>query len=205
MLEACNLECVRGHRQLFRNVSFSMRPGDGLLLRGPNGSGKTSLLRMLSGLLPPTSGSVRWHGAPIETLRDAYPASLTYLGHRAAMKDELTALENLRVSSALSGFAINRKEAHDLLERVGLGGRENLHARYLSAGQRRKLALAWLVACRRSLWLLDEVLTSLDEAASGSVASFIDAHLSGGGIAVIATHQELKLSAHVSQRIELAA
>ena len=205
MLEACDLECVRGHRQLFRNVSFSMRPGDALLLRGPNGSGKTSLLRMLCGLLPPTSGSVRWHGVPIETLRDAYPASLTYLAHRGAVKDELTTLENLRVSSALSGFAISRKEAHAVLERVGLGGRATLHARYLSAGQRRKLALACLVACRRSLWLLDEVLTSLDEAAAGLVASFIDEHLSGGGMAVIATHQEVTLAGRVSQRIELAA
>jgi heme exporter protein A len=205
MLEACRLECVRGHRRLFRNLSFSMRPGDCFELRGPNGSGKTSLLRMLCGLLPPTSGAILWHGEPITRLREAYLSSVTYVGHRCAVKDELTTLENLRVSSALSGVELSRAEARDVLGRMSLGEQENLQARHLSEGQRRRLALTRLVVCRSSLWLLDEVLTSLDEAAACSVTSLVDGHISRGGMAVIATHQELKLGARMSRRIELAA
>src|SRR5438552_799473 len=103
MLEARRVECVRGQRRLFRHLSFSVRPGDCFELRGPNGSGKTSLLRMLCGLLPPTSGAIFWHGEPIGVRRESYLSSVSYLGHCSAVKDDLTALENLRMSSALSG------------------------------------------------------------------------------------------------------
>lgn len=205
MLEARSLECVRGRRRLFGNLSFSIRPGDCLELRGPNGSGKTSLLRMLCALLPPTSGSILWQGEPITALRETYFAAVTYVGHRRAVKDELTTIENLRVSSALSGLELSREEARHVLGRMGLDGQENLHARHLSEGQRRRLALARLVACRSALWLLDEVVTSLDEAAASSITSLIDGHLSRGGMAVIATHQDLNLAARSSRRIELAA
>jgi heme exporter protein A len=205
MLEACDLECVRGHRRLFSHLRFSVRPGDCVEVSGPNGSGKTSLLRMLCGLLPPTSGMIRWRGDPISALRETYHSSVTYIGHRPAVKDDLTTMENLRVTSALSGFEISRDDAHDVLQRLGLDEQEHLHARHLSEGQRRRLALARLVACRRSLWLLDEVLTSLDEKATNSITSLIDAHVSRGGMAVIATHHELSVRAHTSRRIELAA
>jgi heme exporter protein A len=205
MLEARSLECVRGQRRLFTDLSFSLQPGDGLELRGGNGSGKTSLLRMLCGLLPPTTGAVFWRGEPITGCRDAYLAAVTYVGHRAAVKDELTTLENLCVSSALSGFELTREEGRSVLRRMWLGGQENLQARHLSEGQHRRLALARLVTCRSALWLLDEVVSSLDEAAASSIAALIDRHLSRGGMAVIATHQDLRLGARLSRRIELAA
>jgi heme exporter protein A len=197
MLETYSLECVRGSRRLFKDLSFSVRPGDCFQLAGPNGSGKTSL--------PPTSGEILWDGANIRALGEEYFSSVTYLGHRNAVKDELTALENLRVSCALSGSELSREQALDVLERMGLGGREHLQARLLSEGQRRRLALARLVAYRTSLWLLDEVLTSLDEDAAESINSLIDGHLAGGGMAIVATHQEIKLCSGMFQRIELAS
>ncbi len=182
-----------------------MRPGDCFELRGANGSGKTSLLRMLCGLLPPENGEVLWHGEPIKMQRQVYLSSVTYIGHRCAVKDELTTLENLVVSSAIGGFELAPIEAQGALESLQLGDQTHIHARHLSEGQRRRLALARLVNCRRALWLLDEVLTSLDAPAARSIAALIDGHLSRGGMAIIATHQELKLSSRLSHRIDLAA
>jgi heme exporter protein A len=205
MLDARGLECVRGRRQVFQDVSFSLGAGECFELRGPNGSGKTSLLRMLCGLLSPTSGSILWRGEPISSLRETYHRFVTYVGHRPAVKDELTALENLRVSSALSGFVLSRDKAREVLERMSLADLENVHVRYLSEGQRRRLALARLLAGHTPLWLLDEVLTSLDEVATRSVMTLIDQHLEGGGAAVIATHHELELRIVRPRRIELAA
>ncbi len=205
MLEARRLECVRGQRRLFSNLSFVLRPGEGLELRGPNGSGKTSLLRMLSGMVPPADGAILWHGHSIRTVREAFLSSVAYVGHRCAVKDELTAMENLQVSSALSGCELSRDEAQRALDRLALAPQTHLCARQLSEGQRRRLALARLVACRRTLWLLDEILTSLDEAATRSVTALVDEHLSNGGLAVIATHQPLALAARMARRIELAA
>jgi heme exporter protein A len=205
MLEARRLECTRGRRQLFKDLSFVLRPGEAFELRGPNGSGKTSLLRMLCGLLPPTSGAILWHGQSIGGCRREYLASLTYVGHRAAVKDEMTTIENLRVATALSGCELSREEARDVLRRIGLGDQESLEARYLSEGQHHKLALARLVTCRTALWLLDEATSSLDATASTTVASLIDAHLSRGGMAIVATHRDLPVGARLCRRIELAA
>jgi heme exporter protein A len=160
---------------------------------------------MLCGLLPPTNGEILWQGADISALGEEYFSSVTYLGHRHAVKDELTAVENLRVSCGLSGSELRREQALDILQRMGLGGRENLQTRLLSEGQRRRLALARLLVCDRALWLLDEVLTALDAAAVEFVVSLIENQLAGGGMAVIATHQELRLCRHMFQRIELAA
>jgi heme exporter protein A len=205
MLEARGLSCVRGRRRLFSDLSFSLQPGECCELRGANGSGKSSLLRILCGLLPPTSGDVLWGGEPIVTCRASYLSSLTYLGHRAAVKDEMTTLENLRLSSAMSGFALTREEASEALRRVGLDGHEQLQARHLSEGQHRRLALARLVTGHTALWLLDEVASALDEAAARSVVSLIDGHVSAGGMAIIATHHDLPLRARRPRRIELAA
>jgi len=205
MLEACRLECVRGHRRLFSDLSFSMRPGDCFELRGPNGSGKTSLLRMLCGLVPPASGAILWHGESIRARREAYLSSVTYVGHRPAVKDELTTLENLRMSSALSGWALSRDEAREVLGRMSLVDQADLYARHLSEGQRRRLALARLMTSRSELWLLDEILTSLDGAAAHAITASIDEHVSRGGMALVSTHQDMTLAARTSQRIELAA
>jgi heme exporter protein A len=204
MLEAINLGCVRGDRRLFEGVNFSLTPGTYLQLQGPNGSGKTSLLRIICGLLTQAEGEVRWQGANIRSLGEDYFTALTYLGHRNGVKDELSALENLRVSNALNGIEINNNKAREVLRNMGIGGRESLPARLLSEGQRRRVALARLAVCNTSVWLLDEVLTSLDRVAIGLVRSLIEEHLRAGGIAIVATHQELGLSGVSLQRLELA-
>jgi heme exporter protein A len=205
MLEARGLECVRGHRRLFGDLSFSVRPGDCVEVRGANGSGKTSLLRMLCGLLPPASGMILWQGEPIDRRREAFHSTLRYVGHRRGVKDELTAMENLCVSSALHGFELGRHEAQVILARVGLGDQGHVYARHLSEGQRRRLALSRLLTGRSSLWLLDEALTALDATSVATITAIIDEHVAGGGMAVIATHQAFRLKAQTSRRIELAA
>jgi heme exporter protein A len=205
MLEASHLECVRGNRTIFRDVSFAVRAGDCFRLTGPNGSGKTSLLRMLCGLLPPVHGSIRWHGVEIQTLGEEYFSSIAYVGHRPGIKDELSALENLRVSSGMKGIELSRNAAASALERIGLGSRMHLPARFLSEGERRRAAIARLAVGHSALWLLDEILTSLDHVAVEAILLLIEDHLSAGGMAIVATHQELKLASGRSQRIELAA
>jgi heme exporter protein A len=173
-------------------------------LTGPNGSGKTSLLRILCGLLAPAEGQILWNGANIRSLGEEYFTSVTYLGHRHGIKDELSAAENLRISNALNGIEITEEHAHDILSRMGLGGRQTLPARLLSEGQRRRVALARLVVCNTKLWLLDEVLTSLDAKAIALVRSLIEEHLQGGGMAIVATHQDMQLTGVNTQRLELA-
>jgi heme exporter protein A len=204
MLEVKNLGCVRGTRRLFRDLNFSAVPGELIELRGPNGSGKTSLLRILCGLATPAAGEVRWQGTNIRSLGEEYAASVAYLAHQNAVKDELTAIENLRISSGVAGNSLSKSEARQLLERIGLSRQQNLPARALSAGQRRRLALARLLTSRATLWILDEVLTSLDDAAVTLSREFIGAHLKNEGIAIIATHQDLNLVAEKVQRIQLS-
>ena len=180
-----------------------MSPGTFVQLTGPNGSGKTSLLRILCGLAAPAEGEVKWNGADIRSLGEEYVASVTYLGHRHGVKDELSAIENLRISNAVNGVDVSQERARAALKDMGLGGRESLPARFLSEGQRRRAGLARLLVCNTTLWLLDEVLTSLDKGAVALVRSLIENHLNDGGIAIVATHQELELSTGRFQRLEL--
>jgi heme exporter protein A len=203
ILEVSKLGCVRGDRRLFSGLDLSVSPGTFVQLTGANGSGKTSLLRILCGLLAPAEGEVKWQGANIRALGEEYFASVTYLGHRHGVKDELSGIENLRISNALNGVEIAAERARTVLKEMGLGGRESLPARLLSEGQRRRVGLARLLVCNTKLWLLDEVMTSLDKGAIALVRSLIENHLSGGGIAIVATHQELELSAGRTKRLEL--
>ena len=196
---------MRGERQLFTGISFQLHPGSFIQLTGPNGSGKTSLLRIVCGLMQPDSGEVRWDGAHIRTLGEDYSRNLTYLGHRNAIKEELSSLENLRIASGLAGLALSQEKAEESLAKVGLRGRENLPARFLSEGQRRRSAIARLISCYTPLWILDEVLASLDQAATSLIETLIGEHLNKGGMAIVATHQELHITAGSFQRLELAS
>ncbi len=204
MLEVNKLGCVRGDRRLFSGLDLSMPAGTYLQVTGPNGSGKTSLLRILCGLLAPAEGEIKWQGENIRSLAEDYFTSVTYLGHRHGVKDELSSIENLRISNALNGTTVSKERARDVLARMGLNGREFLPARLLSEGQRRRVALARLLTCGTKLWLLDEVMTSLDKGAVALIRSLIEEHLAGGGIAIVATHQDLAVAAGSSQRLELA-
>lgn len=202
MLEARELECVRGERRLFAGLSFSLDAGELLQVRGPNGSGKTSLLRMLCGLVPPAGGEIRWRGSPLKEIAEDFYREVAYLGHLPALKDELTAEENLRIASGLEGIDIDRRETWAALKRMGLAGRELLPAKVLSAGQRRRVALAKLLVCGTALWVLDEPLTALDKSAMALVESLLSEHLAKGGVAVITTHHDLDLP---SRHLELGA
>jgi heme exporter protein A len=204
MLEAINLTCVRGTRRLFKDLSFTAEPGELVELRGPNGSGKTSLLRILCGLATPAAGEVRWQGENIRALGEEYFGSVTYLAHQNAVKDELSAMENLRIASAVAGRTLEKSEASEVLKRVGLNQQQNLPARALSAGQRRRLAMTRLLTAKATLWILDEVLTSLDDSAINLSREFISEHLKNGGMAIVATHQDLNLTAPRVQRLQLS-
>ena len=181
-----------------------MAQGEWLQVTGANGSGKTSLLRILCGLLSPAEGQVKWEGANIHSLSEEYSTQLSYFGHRPAIKEELTATENLYIAAGLNGIDVDKDIALQALQKLGLAGRESVPARMLSEGQKRRVSLARLLVCKTKLWLLDEILTSLDKAAVSLVRSLIEEHLSGGGLAVVATHQDLELTNCRTQRLELA-
>ena len=204
MIEAVNLSCVRGDRRLFKGLNFVTKPGELLEVRGPNGSGKTSLLRIVCGLAAPADGEVRCQGKNIRSLGEEYFGAIAYVAHQNGVKDELSAFENLRIAAQVAGDNLSKNEAKAILERIGLGKQSNLPARLLSAGQRRRVALARLLASGATLWILDEVLASLDDAAIALTRQLIDEHLKEGGMAIVATHQELGVSAGLVQRIELA-
>ena len=201
MLEADNLECVRGERRLFSGVGFRLEAGELLYLQGKNGAGKTSLLRMLIGLLPPEAGQIRWHGKPIGS--DEFRADLCYLGHLNAIKEELTPLENLLAAARLTDTPLAEDDALDALEQVGLAGREDLACKYLSQGQKRRVALARLVTEKRPLWILDEPFVALDVAAVDWLAGIISGHLQRGGLAVMTTHQMVTIPAGQVRELRL--
>ena len=197
MLAAQNLQCVRGGRQLFENLSFAVPGGTLLRITGANGAGKTSLLRILCGLLLPSGGEVLWRDAPIRQQREDYWRDLRYIGHLAGVKDEFTAEENLVFAAALSGIDITADAADAALEQLGLGKFAHLPVRMLSQGQRRRVALARLALpdSKAALWVLDEPLAALDTDAMDCVLSLIDARLAAGAVVVMTSHQPFSVAA----------
>ncbi|MCB1785074.1 MAG: cytochrome c biogenesis heme-transporting ATPase CcmA [Chromatiaceae bacterium] len=192
-LEIDQLSCVRGDRVLFTDLSFTINGGELLHLKGRNGSGKTTLLRALAGLLLPESGTVRWRGENIRTLREEYSRHLLYLGHLNGIKGDLTAVENLRIAAVLDGFSLSEQRAWEILGEIGLRGHEDLPSKHLSQGQKRRVALARLLANEARVWILDEPFTALDVAAVQLLQDVIRGHVEGGGIAVVTTHQEVAM------------
>ena len=205
ILAFTDLGCSKGGRQLFKGVHCTVPAGRWLHVAGANGIGKTSLLRMLCGLLPPAAGEIRWRGRPIGKLGEDYRRELCFLGHHNAIKEELTPLENLLAAAHLADEDLDEGAALDALELVGLAGREELACRYLSQGQKRRVALARLVNERRALWILDEPYVALDTAAVALVASLIGAHLQRGGLVVLTTHQAVPVAAGAVRELVLEA
>ena len=203
MLSVSDLECQRGDRRLFSGVGFRLGDGELMYLQGRNGTGKTSLLRLLCGLLPPAGGEIFWRGQPIKRLGEDYRRELCFLGHHNAIKEELTPLENLSTSAALAATPLDTEQALDALAQLGLAGREDLPCRYLSQGQKRRVALSRLVFDRRPLWLLDEPFVALDTAAVELVAGLIGAHLQRGGLAVLTTHQPVEIVGGITRQLVL--
>ena len=187
---ARGLACVRGGRLVFEGVDFALAPGDGLLLHGPNGSGKTSLLRMIAGFLELAEGELTWNGAPFDDRDDETDdtmARIAYVGHLDAVKRALSVRENLAFWAGLYGGG-GGADIGAALNRLGIGHLASVPARFLSAGQRRRLGLARLLAAPASLWLLDEPTVTLDEASVTAVETLIAEHRAGGGMVMVATH-----------------
>lgn len=187
MLDVRELHLWRGERHLLRGVSFALNAGELLQVVGPNGVGKTSLLRCAAGLLPPESGEIRWRGAPVAAHRDTYQQQFAYLAHVNALKADLTALENLHF-----GVRLRRQVAtsvlRDTLERMQIGHCADLPVRSLSAGQKRRVALARIFLTQAPLWILDEPVTNLDAAGIELFERSMSGHLAGGGMILTAAH-----------------
>ncbi len=198
-LELRDLACVRGRRRLFRGLNATLSPGQLLRVTGANGAGKTSLLRMMCGLLAPAQGQVLWQGQALPQARAAFHPQLVYLGHAAALKDELTPLENLRVATRLGGLAPDEAAARQALADAGLRGREHVPTRTLSQGQRRRAALARLPLGTARLWVLDEPFNALDSVAAAWLLGLIEAQLKRGGLVVLTSHQPVALGEHLPQ------
>lgn len=199
-LQVIALGCERGGRPLFATQSFSLEAGQAMHIEGDNGSGKTSLLRMVCGLSQPASGEVRWGGQAIAQVRSAFFHDLLYLGHSLGLKDELSAVENLQTTSVLAGQPISREQAFQALKSQGLGSRAHLPLRVLSQGQKRRVALARLQVSKAKLWVLDEPFVALDGAAVQALQQVLQAHLQQEGILLFTSHQGVNLGTPVLQR-----
>jgi heme exporter protein A len=194
MLSTFELSCSRGERRLFQDLAFALGSGEWLQVMGENGSGKTTLLRTLVGLSPPDAGRTTWRGVDIRDDPQGYRAATVYFGHAAALKDELTPLENLRLALAIDGIAVNREALVDALGQVGLQDHEDLPARHLSAGEKRRVLLARLLLRPAELWVLDEPFASLDASAVQLLGRLLQDHLAAGRVAVITSHQPVPLA-----------
>lgn len=194
-LEALGLACYRGDHCLFDGVDLRVDRGQLMRIEGANGSGKTSLLRMLAGLSRPDHGEVLWQGIPIEQRRSGYQGALGYLGHLLGLKLDLTLEENLRLMAALRGKGQALKDMDRVLSDLDLLSRRSLRARVLSQGQRQRAALAALTLFGGTLWIMDEPYTALDAEGIRLTEALIDAHLEKGGMVILTSHQILSTRA----------
>lgn len=201
MLEAQNLTCVRDERVLFSALSFSVAPGEVVQVAGANGAGKTSLLRILSGLASPESGLVRWCGEPVSRAREDYHRELLWLGHQPGVKSVMTADENLRFFHP----GESQDARWNALAAVGLVGYEDVPVAQMSAGQQRRVALARLWLSKARLWILDEPFTALDVAGVEKLTRRFEQHAAQGGTVLLTTHQPLRPLACTLRCITLSA
>ena len=196
-LSATGLTLFRGDRCLFEDISFALEPGQLLQLEGPNGSGKTSLLKAIVGMLELESGIVNWDGDPVLVQRQSFHGSLVWRAHRVGFKADLTLVENLRFEAALRPQVA--ADIEDILERVDVARLKRLPLRSLSAGQQRRVALARMLLADVPLWLMDEPYTNLDRDGTSLVAGVVNEHLAGGGLCVMAVHQDLDIDVPVQK------
>lgn len=204
ILEAHNVACVRGDQVLFQEINCSVQAGEALRVTGVNGSGKTSLLRIMCGLTAPTEGSVLWGGVSIQKVRDEFHRDLLYLGHAHGMKDDLLSWENIVMSAGLSGRPVDRRQVCQVLEQAGLEAVIDLPARVLSQGQRKRVALARLrLEQNVALWILDEPFSALDQVAVTDLVQVLNQHVARGGRVVYTTHQDVLLSASRTMVVNL--
>lgn len=192
-LEARAISCVRGERRLFGDLNLKVSSGECLHVRGENGVGKTSLLRLLTGLSKPEGGEILWNGSSIAKDAAAFHRELLFLGHRDALKEDLTALENLQLYAALDGIDLSDERALSALWRFGLRGREHLPVSCLSAGQKRRVLMARMLTRQAKLWILDEPFNALDVHAVQALQDLIAEHVEFGGLVVLTSHQAVAL------------
>lgn len=195
LLETRDLGCIRNDRHLFEDLSINLEPGQMLLVEGPNGCGKTSLLRILTGLRLADSGDVLWKGQSIDGLAGDYYEQVNYVGHHDGVKLELSCLDNLRLARAM-GIPTDC-DLDRILEQVNLYAEGETEVANLSAGQRRRLALARLLARDALLWILDEPFTALDRDSMGLFTELFEQHLQAGGVIVMTSHHEVTLPGNV--------
>jgi len=200
LLSGKNLCLIRGDRCLFRNIEFALEAGELLLVEGVNGSGKTSLLKAVVGLLEFESGQIDWNGAPVAKAAQQYRASLVWFSHRNGFKGDLTAVQNLQFESGLRAFG--GTDIRAALSRVGLAGASDLPMRVLSAGQQRRVGLARMLLADAPLWIMDEPFTNLDTDGQALVLDLVGARLKDNGMCVIASHQAVRIDA-IIHRIHL--
>jgi heme exporter protein A len=193
-LTANSLVGIRGERLLFEKLSFKCNNGTVLYLQGANGTGKTTLLRMLCGLSKPYSGTINWCGDNINDLAEEYHQNVLYIGHLPSIKEDLTALENLQFSLALTGDKFDLAQATEVLKMLGLGRGLHLPTRMLSQGQKRRVALARLWLQDLPLWILDEPFTALDVVATELLKQKIESFANAGGMAIMTTHQAFTMN-----------
>ena len=192
-LEAHGLAARRGSARLFEGIAFGVERGEALIVSGANGTGKTTLLKIIAGLTTPEAGEIRWEGEAVAPFDHALRRAATYNGHDAALKDGLTATENLASLVTLGGERATATEIDEALDAVALSAQRALPARVLSQGQRRRIGLARLRLSRRPLWVLDEPTTALDSSGQALLAELLREHLEAGGVVVAATHSAIDL------------